>query len=70
MSMSQRKISSKKICAVILAVYAVCAVLFLVIARDQIIYTSDETYQLANSAQRDLGELTDGMEILQTSTLR
>lgn len=66
MSMSQRKISSKKICAVILAVYAVCAVLFLVIARDQIIYTSDETYQLANSAQRDLGELTDGMEILQT----
>ncbi|MCD2492143.1 ABC transporter permease [Lacrimispora sp. NSJ-141] len=61
-----KKYNLKKICAALLGIYVLCAFLFLFIADEQIKYTSVEQYAIAETPEKDLGELTDGISILQT----
>lgn len=50
----------KKGCLIVLGIYAVFAVLFCVLAHEQIIYTEETEVYAGSSAQTNLGEVADG----------
>ena len=60
-----KKHSLKKTCGAILGLYVLLAVLFVVLAQDYIRYTPEETTAVGETTEKDLGELTDGMSVMQ-----
>ena len=56
----------KKYGMMVLAVYALAAVLFLVLANHHIRYTPEQSCVIAENPEKDLGELVDGTSIVQT----
>lgn len=64
--MNENIISVKRICVIILGIYAVFALSFYLIAQYQIKYTSEENIYAGENAETNLGELTDGTSIVQT----
>ncbi len=61
-----KKYSLKKSCIIILALYTITAVLFLALANRHIRYTPEKVCVVADNPEKDLGELMDGMSVMQT----
>lgn len=68
--MDNKIISVKKLCAILLCIYVFFAGAFCLIAQYQMKYTSEENVYIGEDATTNLGELTDGMEVLQRFTLQ
>ena len=66
--MDNKIVSVKKICMVLLSLYVFFAAAFYFIAQYQMKYTADEEVFIGEEADSNLGEITDGTQILQTFT--